>query len=348
MKNRKKEKRKGLKITLFIWALVILSGAYIGMACFTQTVAAEVPDDPFAGIMDEIEDLPSSDENNADNSDEDDEISIPTGGIDLVNYALDIYNNGKGSQSTISCTITANASMMGRTGAIVQRYYGNTLRCGNKNLEELYFYYKNEEGYNDLIQSTFGNYDVLRNYYRAVYVDHDANTIVCAETENSNYKDMTHTFSKGDRLEISSIQDAMETLVIVNSEAFPLEFEYDSKTETGNVQNVRTDKRSYDDCTLVSFSYNVASLPESFNHYYEYNSALGVVSYTKYDFKFLISKKTGKLLKFVRDEEFSSMGGPAGMPISITTQVHYEQTFKKMDTPVDVSQPYLEHPDYSK
>lgn len=342
MKNKKKEKRKSIKISLLTWSLVILSGVYIGMSFFTQTVAADVPNDTIIGTEDSIiGDL--GDENqdgNQDGNQDDDEISIPTGNaVDLINYALNIYNNGKGSQSTVSCTITANASMLGLTGSIVQHYEGNILRCGNENLEEFYFYYQ-DEGYNYTIQSMFGQYNVLNNYYRAINVDNDNDKVYCVQTNNFNRQNQTYDLTAGE-LNVYTKEEAKEKFVMINSEEFPLEI--NQKTVSVKTFDTRTNQNYY----IVSISYYVDKLPEKLSYYYKNNSALGVVSYEKYEYTFLISKKTGRLRKMTRTESFTSMGGPDGM-VFIKTDVKYEQNFTKMDTPVEVAQPYLEHPDYPK
>lgn len=334
MKKDKGKTRKGLKITVLLWALVVLSGVYIGMSFFPQTVEAEVPDDPTIGI-----DTPIDEEENTvgddDQADNETETFIPTDPIQLINYALNIYNNGKGSKSTVSYSIQNKGIFGGLSVSLNQYCQGNILRCGNQSLEESYLYYKESE-IPTILKSLNNQYKLVSNYYRAINVDHDTNQVNYVQTTCYDRINQTYDLTKGERaMETHSIEAMADRFVTVYSEAFPLEINYNTAKVTA--YNTRKDTNY----NYVSISYNVNKLPESFKGYYFKNAQLGYVEYQEYNYTFVINKKTGKLRRMIREEAFTSPG--LGGAITVTSKVRFQQDFQMMDAPVVIRKPYLEY-----
>lgn len=337
MKKRKKNNRKGLKISIVLWSLVILSGVYVGMSFFPNTVAAEVPD----GSMNEIEAPADEDEivnsGKDDGQGTDDEDYIPTEPIALINYALNIYNNGKGSQSTVSYYVSNKGVFSGISVQLNQYGTGSTLRCGNQSLEECYFYY-NENEVPSVLKAVNNQYKLISNYYRAINVDHDADKVYYVETTSYNHANQTYDLRSGERkMQTYSIEQSKDRFITIYSEKFPLEISAD----TVKVTSYNTKKDKY--YNYITISYKVDKLPESFRQYYRRNSKLSLVTYQEYDYTFVISKKTGKLRRMIREEVFTSPG--LGGAITVTSKVRYQQDFQKMDVPVEIRKPYLEYAD---
>lgn len=332
--RKEKKNRKGLKISILLWSLVILSGVYVGMSFFPQTIAAEAPDDSMTEIDAEIE-INEDEEPYEEDEDEIEEVNIPTEPIALINYALDIYNNGKGSQSTVAYSISNKGVFSGISVSLNQYGTCNVLRCGNQSLEESYFYY-NENEVPSVLKGLNDQYKLVSNYYRAINVDHDAGKVYYVQTSSYNRANQTYDLTQGDRkMETHTIESAKKRFVTIYSEEFPLEINSDTATVTS--YNTKKSKiYSY-----VSISYKVGMLPEEFKFYYNRNSMLSSVTYQQYDYTFVINKKTGKLRRMIREEEFISPG--LGGAITITSKVHFQQDFKKMDTKIDVRKPYLEY-----
>lgn len=335
MKKDKEKTRKGLKITVLLWALVILSGVYIGMSFFPQAVSAEVPDDPTAGIDTPIDEVVENPVVNDNQGDYEMETAIPTDPIALINYALNIYNNGKGSQSTVAYSIQNKGEFGGLSVSLNQYCQGNILRCGNQSLEESYLYYKESE-IPSVLKGINNQHKLVSNYYRAVNVDHDTNQVNYVQTTSYDRVNQTYDLTKGDRaMETYSIEEANDRFITIYSEAFPLEISYNTVRITA--YNTRKDS-TYN---YVSVSYNVNKLPEKLKLYYFNNAQLGYVDYQEYNYTFVINKKTGKLRRMIREEEFTSPG--LNGAITVTSKVRFQQDFQKMDTPVEVRKPYLEH-----
>ncbi len=326
-------KARKIRYLILTLMLVILCGAYVGMSFLspsTMNASGQFPDD--GSNVDE----PAGDDEffDYDNDDlyasGDATTEIPSDAIGLVNYAINIYNNGKGSQASLKYTIKNSATYLGINASITQYAIGSTTRNETENLEEVYFYYDNRET-GAMITKLLVDNHLLKEGYRAVNVDTANDTFVVTETKVADFNNKTYDLSVATQKEYT-VKDGVDRHVAIYSMEFPLEI------SKNTVDIIKFDERSEKNFTTVKLSYKLAKLPENFNLYYNRNSALEAVTYTSYTFTFRISKKTGKLDKIVREEEFVSYALSGS--VQINSKATFEQKFTTMNSPVEVKKVY--------
>lgn len=326
-------KFKRVKYYLLMFTMVLLFGAYIGVSFFATPTSADttVPsDDPTAGLTPDEEQPDASDE---DNNTSNDDFELPTNAIDLVNYALNIYNNGAGSTSTIEYVVQNTGIWQGVEVGVVQYAVGNTYRCGSESLEDVYFYYADAD---PLIEGLLLSNNLVMQEYRAINTDTEKNSFICVGTEDYNVASRTYNLNADSGYKKSySMDQGLEKHVIVYSMEFPLEI-------TKDTVEVKTyDTRSNKNYTIVKFSYKIDKLPDELDYYYKKNGSLPVVTYTQYDYTFVISKSTGQLKRMIREETFTSYTTSVPGGLTINSKATFSQTFTSMDKSVEVPKPYL-------
>ena len=333
----KKEKvKRGIKYQILLWFLVILAGVYIGMNFFTDSVSADVPDD--SATIDPI-DPEAPDDPGDDPTDDDDnngdETVIPTDPIDLINYAINIYNNGKGSQSKFTYSVANRGVFQGASISLTQYATGNILRSGSNGLEETYFYYNNNE-VSPIVKALVDQYGLLKNQYRAINVDVSANQVNYVYTNNYNRAAQTYDLKNGTRgMETFEVQEARNKFIAIYCMEFPIAINYN----TVKVTNYNTKKdKTYN---YVTVSYKINKLPDNFIYYYCSNSELSIATYQDYKLTFVINKHTGKLRRIIRDEEFTSPGLKGA--ITIYSKTRFQQDFISMDKEVNIRKPFLDY-----
>ncbi len=324
-------KTRSVKYYLMFAMLVILIGAYIGMT-FLSTSSSYASDSE-TNNGSNIDDLPPLDPDEEDEDNNSSDVEIPYDPIELVNYALDIYNNGKGSKSSFVYEIKNTATILGHNAGISQFAVGNVLRNQNENLEECYFYYGNPFGISGSIADMLYEGNFLKEGYRSIYTNEAEDSTIFAETPNANYKDRTYDASVGNKQTFTK-NEAKEKFVVVHSMEFPLKI--NERTCDVKDFNNRTSK-TYN---VVTLSYNLGKLPEEMDRYYRANSALGQVTYQNYEYEFTINKKTGKLAKMVRREKFISYIYLSTGTVTLHSNATFTQVFSAMDKVVDVDKPH--------
>ncbi len=323
-------KTRSVKYYLMFAMLVILIGAYIGMT-FLSTSSSYASDSE-TNNGSNIDDLPPLDPDEEDEDNNSSDVEIPCDPIELVNYALDIYNNGKGSKSSFVYEIKNSTVVAGTPASVTQYAVGNVLRNQNENLEECYFYYGNVFG-GDFVAEKLHAGNFLKEGYRSIYTNEAEDSTIFAETPRANYKDRTYDASVGNKQTFTK-NEAKERFVVVHSMEFPLKI--NERTCSVKDYNNRTSK-TYN---VVTLSYNLGKLPEEMNRYYRANSALGPVTYQSYEYEFTINKKTGKLAKMVRREKFISYIYADFATLTLSTNATFTQVFSAMDKVVDVDKPH--------
>lgn len=318
-------KTRSVKYYLMLAMLVILIGAYIGMT-FLSTSSSSASDGSINNGSN-IDDLPLIDPDDEKDDDDNNETSeVPDRPIDIVNYALNIYNNGEGSASTFTYAVKNTTPKV--PGVNVTQYVkGNILRNKDANLEECYFYYddKNAGEFGKILHEN----NLLKVGYRSIYTDEGKQETTLLETPVADQSNGTFDMSAGKKQTFSK-QEAKEKFVVIHSMEFPLLIS--DKTCSVKQFDTKSSKTYY----TITLSYNVAKLPEAMDNYYHANSSLARVSYTNYEYEFTISKRTGKLAKMVRTEKFISY---ALGTIQINSTATFTQVFSAMDKAVIVARP---------
>ena len=64
------------------------------------------------------------------------------------------------------------------------------------------------------------------------------------------------------------------------------------------------------------------------------------VNYTNYEFTFIISKKTGKIKKIIRSEDFWCRVIDAGYDVTIYCKTNCTQDFVVMDKAINIIKPF--------
>lgn len=327
-------KFKKVRYYLLMCTLVLLFGSYIGVSFFvTPTSANTNPpiSDPTEDLIpdeepDQPTDIPGVDE---------EEEGLPTDPIDLINYSLNILNNGKGCAASFEFIVSNTGIYAGAKVGVTQYMIGNTYRCGGQSMEEAYFYYTNAD---PLVEPLLVSNNLVMEEYRAVNVDKDADSIIVVGTEDYNFDARTYNLNADSGYKKTySVQQGLEKLVYVQSLEFP--FEISKKTATVKSYDTRSNKNFI----TVKISYNVDMLPEEFDWYYKKNGTLPVCTYTEYNYTFVIAKNTGNLKRMIREESFTSYTDSVPGGITINSKATFNQTFTSMNKEVEVKKPYLSY-----
>ena len=324
-------KFKKVRYYMLMFVMVLLFGAYIGVSFFATPTSADTTlpsDDPTEGLV-------PDEEEPGDSGDSNEVTELPTDAIDLVNYALDIYNNGEGSASTIEYIVQNTGVWQGAEVGVVQYAVGNTYRSGSQSLEEVYFYYEDAD---PLIEGLLLSNNLVMQEYRAVNTDKDADTLICVGTKDYDYSAKTYNLNADSGYKDTyTMADGLNQFIVIQSLEFPLEI---SKS---TVEVKTYDTRSSKNYITVKLSYKPDKLPEEFDWYYKKNGSLPVVSYTQYNYTFVISKKTGELKRMIREEVFTSYTASVPGGLTINSKATFSQTFTSMDEVVEVPKPYLSY-----
>ncbi len=324
-------KFKKVRYYMLMFVMVLLFGAYIGVSFFATPTSADTTlpsDDPTEGLV-------PDEEEPGDSGDSNEVTELPTDAIDLVNYALDIYNNGVGSASTIEYIVQNTGVWQGAEVGVVQYAVGNTYRSGSQSLEEVYFYYEDAD---PLIEGLLLSNNLVMQEYRAINTDKDADTLICVGTKDYDYSAKIYNLNADSGYKDTyTMADGLNQFIVVQSLEFPLEI---SKS---TVEVKTYDTRSSKNYITVKLSYKPDKLPEEFDWYYKKNGSLPVVSYTQYNYTFVISKKTGELKRMIREEVFTSYTASVPGGLTINSKATFSQTFTSMNKAVEVPKPYLSY-----
>lgn len=326
-------KFKKVKYYLLMFTMVLLFGAYIGVSFFATPTSADStlpPDDPTEGLPPD-----GGEEGGSDGDNSGEIIELPTNAIDLVNYSLDIYNNGAGSASTIEFVVQNTGIWQGVEVGVVQYAVGNTYRSGSESLEDVYFYYDDAD---PLVEGLLLSNNLVMQEYRAINTDTANDSFICVGTKDYDYNARTYNLNAESGYKNSyNMQQGIDNYVVVHSMEFPLEI-------SKNTVEVKTyDTRSSKNYITVKLSYKIDKLPDELDWYYKKNGSLPVVSYTQYNYTFVISKKTGELKRMIREEVFTSYTQSVPGGLTINSKATFSQTFTSMNEAVEVPKPYLSY-----
>ena len=299
--------------------MLILIVFYIGMSFLYPSPVRGGYEDMNGGSSSGSTDLPEEPDEDVG----DDQKTIPMDPIELINYALDIYNNGKGSYSTFKQTVSVKLSFGELSGSGQQYATGSVYRCGKQNMEETSYSYGNLDP--AWMEDMALKYNVLKVGSRSINVDEEKDKVYFVE-QNRDGTISTST---------STIKEGIDKFKIIYSMEFPLEIS--NKTVAVKKYDTRSNK-SY---SIITVSYKLNKLTDNALNYLHANSAYRNVTYTGYEYTFMISKKTGKLARMIREETFVSHGNGAASALQLSSKSVFQQDFVVMDKEVEVKKPYL-------
>ncbi len=313
-------KARRIKYILVLSFLIVLFGIYIGMIFFNEP--KNTTDGDTINISDKF-DNEKEDLSYLDNDDYGLESvpEKPSDALGIINYALNIYNNGKGSASTFKQTLDIKAAFGELSGTGNQWAEGTILRCGSKSLEETKYTYGNFDP--SWLEGIALQYNVLKTGYQAINVDTEQDKAYILQVDDGSVI-----------LNSTDVNSALEDVKIIYSMEFPLAI------NSNNVNIKKFDSRSNKSYNIITISYKLEKLPQNVLDYYSANTKFRNVKFTSYEFTFMISKKTGKLARMIRTETFNSRGNGAASNLKMVTKSVYQQDFSAMDEVVDVREPY--------
>ena len=332
-------KFKKIKYHLLLWSMVLIFGVYVGISYFiTSSTASVLPEHNIDNeeIVSPEDNIPNEDDYVPDTNGE----GLPTDNyLKLINYALDIYDNGKGFTSTLDGSVIAKGSYGNIMSVVLEEHTtGVANRNQNEGLEEAYIEYK----FNDPMNEMFKGYKYDTQLYRAVNTDKQYGTLTITKTREFNSAkktyDLNHYTASKERYFLNK---GMSNVVMLHSE----EFYFDISENTVNL--LTFDQRSSKMNYIIKVRYNIDKLPEEYLTYYTTMTPLPAYNYTDLTFEFHINKTTGKLKKIIRQEEFNGRYSMISdeTKVCMKAKSTFTQTFSSMDKAAEVEKRYLEFPE---
>ena len=321
-------KGRTIKYYLVLWFMIILSGVYLGISFFSTSSYADTQlpsvDNPIAGLEPD-DDIQEGEDGDSGSSEA---VVLPDDPIDLINYALNIYNKGAGSSSTFTYIVENKGSFQGMALTAVQNITGNIYRSGSESLEEAYFYYDN-------VPQIIVDNQLVKKEYRAINVDTDKDEVIAVGTKDFDLNSRTYNLNSSSAYKKTyTVEKAVSTYKVIYSMEFPLEINKNTVNVTSN--DTRTSKYYY----IISVSYKLEKLPRFLNDYYLANSSLQAATYSKYNFTFVINKSNGRLKRLIREENFITYG--LWGTVKVDSKATFQQDFNVMDKEIEVRKPYLD------
>ncbi len=339
-------KARKIRYTIITTFLVLLFGAYIGLDLYTNSNA-------------QATNVPTNSQGEVDlNPNEDIEFNtpptsqtakIPSDSIDLINYALDIYNNGKGSSSTLAMEVnisgTIDLASLHVNCGFTQHVNGNLCRNGKESLEEEWFYFDSARpaDVKDILTDVIVRFNAAKIGYRAINTDQANDKVILVETKKADPFARTYdlndaTAAKGEW----NYQDGINRFKVLFADDFALPI------NNNTVEIRKNDLRKDPDYVYIKVEYDLDDLPEDLDYYYQANATLQKVEYSSYAYEFKIHKKTGKLKQIIRTEKFKAyryfdIPDLGKLTMDINGEVSYVQSFQTMDKAAVIKKPYLEY-----
>lgn len=321
---------KKVRYNLIVIGLVALVLCYMGMSIFFAPSAGDVSN-PGSAQEEPIEDptIPGDDEldEGVGGDDTDEESEIPSGAIDLINYGIDILNNGQGFECTLTSSITntpavpLDISPVQNLTAVIARGVNSK---GEKVGYEKDFYYTDYTG--------IGGSSLAR-YFRGFYDNQTTGQVNMIETADYNVSALTYNKDAAYVNENKSIDSILDKFKILYTRDFPITF---SKK---NCTIIKDDSKTSKTRRIITVSVKVSSLPQEYGDYYTATGDMKDVNYKKVEVSFVINKKNGYIMSIERNELFNAMAidVPALGTTSIQSSIKTKQIFSNMNKTVVIS-----------
>lgn len=308
---------KKIRYNLIVIGLVALVCCYMGMSIFFAPASGNInnsgsaQDEPIEEPL-----LPDEDEEDGD----DQEIEIPSDAIELINYGLDILNNGKGYESTY-------------TASIVNVPSGIDTKPEQK-LKSIISRGVNSKGENVSIQKDFYSSDyygvgdtMLARYFRGFYDNQTTGKVNVVETSDYDVKAQTYNLEKASRNEVVSMDDVINEFKVVYTRDYPIIF-----TKT-NCRVLTDDSRSNPVYRTICVSVNIDSLSQNYLDFYTSTKQMKDINYKEVKVTFNIAKKTGYIYSIKRTEtlEATALNVPVLGTMGVKSSIKIEQVFKNIN-----------------
>lgn len=313
---------KKIRYNLIVIGLVALVCCYMGMSIFFAPASSNI-NNSGAAQEEPIEDTLLPDEDDGD----DEKKEIPTNAIELINYGLDILNNGLGYESTYTSKITNAPNGIPLSEDPVQMLRGSVSRGVNSKGEKVAlqkdFYYSSYHGTGD---------SMLARYFRGFYDNQTTGKVNVVETSDYDVNAQTYNLENATRNNVVSIDDAINQFKVIYTQGFPITITED------NCNVVKDDKRSSENYRIITVSINLGSLSQNYLDFYTSTDQMKNITYKKCEITFAINKKTGYIYKITRNEllDATAKNIPVLVEMGVTSTIYIQQTFTKMNKTINI------------
>lgn len=318
---------KKLRYNLIVIGLVALVACYLGMSfLLSQPANAGDPGSNAgnSGII--VEPEPPEDDPNEEEPGED--VNVPIDPWELLEFSLDILNNGKGYESTFKSAVVNTAHTTGFGPVPATQYMdGKVIRGVNSKGEKVSV----EENYFYSFESGMAAGSVA-NYFKGFYVNNDTGMTQVGITSDYNYKNQTFNLANASRNQTMTTENALSEFKILQGLDFPIKI----NKNTVKIINNDTSGKTYREIAVVYK--NPASLPRNYIDYYTCSGQMKDVKYSSLTITFKIHNKTGNIYSIKREEAFNAtaINAPVIDTCPLTSKVTTVQTFTKMNKTIEL------------
>lgn len=314
---------KKLRYNLIVIGLVALVCCYMGMSIFFAPASSNVGNSGSAQEepIEDIEIPEEPDDGDDDGDDEDEETNIPTDAIELINYAIDIMNDGLGYECNYNSAITNTPTSMSNMNP-VQNLSSVITRGVNSKGEKVGtqkdFYYSSYSGVGD---------SMLARYFRGFYDNQTTGQVNVIETTDYNVSNKTYNAANAYRNDVMSIDDVINEFKIIYTQKYPIKF------TKKNCTIIKDDSKKSKTYRTITVSVKLDSLSQEYLDFFTSTKQMKGIDYKKVEVTFVIKKSNGYISKIKRNELLmaTAINIPVLGSMQVQSDISIEQTFTKMN-----------------
>ena len=315
---------KKLRYNLLVIGLVALICCYIGMSFLFTDSSMNINQGNTEGNIDEG--LVDGDDLDEDGNNEEppEGVEIPSDAIGLIQYGLDIIENGNGYESTFNTTIVNEA-----VGVSAVQYVDGKVKKGVNSLgqsvsiEENY-YHSNESG-------VAGN--MVANFFKGFYVNNETGMTQVATTSDYDPSAQTYNLANADLNKTVPTSDALDEYKILQGLGYPI-----NVTKSNCI--ITRDNTQNKNVRIITIKItNFASLSQEFLDFLTCTGGMKNIDYASIEISFTINKNNGYITKIQRTENFTAtaINIPVLGSVSVNVQATTIQSFKNMNQNIVLS-----------
>ena len=323
-------KFKKLRYNLILIGLIAVIFCYVGISFFLIAPNSTINQGEADGGGDLVPDLPEDPNDETENPDDiPEDGNIPSGGLDLVRYAINILNTGKGYTSNFASSMMNTTNVAGSEINVTQRIIGSVNRGVNSkgqpvSIEENYYYSNPSEN---------GSFDSqTAKFFKGFYTNAATDLVQIGLTNNYNKDNKTFDLSSAFVNKTVPTKDALNEYCVLQGLGFPLDI---------NEQNfyiMKEDSRSSATTTYITVGLKngaASRLDPKYSNYYAATGQMKNISVSSIKLTFSISKSTGFIKQIEKNEVIKATSNISGLPsMPLTSTIKCTQKFAKMNREV--------------
>lgn len=295
---------------------------YMGMSIFFAPSNDNV-NSPGSAQDENVNDpmLPEDPTDDGNYDDLDGEKGIPTDAIELINYGLDVLNNGLGFECIYTSSITntpkglTDVNPVQKLSSVMSRGVNSK---GEKVGIQRDFYYANYSGIGD---------SMLARYFRGFYDNQTTGQVNVIETNDYNLADKTYNVKAAYRNDLTSYDTIIDEFKIIYTRNYPFKF------TQKNCTIIKDDSKKSKIYRTITVSVKMNALSQEFLDFYTSTKQMKNINYQKVEITFVVNKNNGYIAKINRSELLNStaINVPVLGSISMQSSISIEQTFTSMN-----------------